>query len=247
MATFAISQRLASTLAATSAVRRFIYDSAYARRDQHGAGYEMLADLARLLTQASARHGRPIYLLSDESYSRIIYDGAEFHSPTSYYPHSFLIYTYGKILLTPGQRIGYIALPPSMPDREQMRAAITTAQFVTAYAFPNALLQHALADIDKLAIDIGHLQQKRDRLVGALREMGYDVHSPQGTFYLLPRSPIADDWAFTEIMSQHNIYCLPASVAEWPGYFRVSLTANDKMIEGALPGFAAARAQALRS
>lgn len=199
-----------------------------------------LQQLATVLEEASQRHGRPIFLLSDEAYCRIIYDGRDFPSPTDFYPHSFLIYTYGKTLLTPGQRLGYVALPPRLPGREQWRLAIFTAQLVTGYAFPNALLQHALADIENLSIDVDHLQEKRDWLVQALREMGYELHIPEGTFYLLARSPLADDCAFLKRLAEHDVFCLPGSVVECPGYFRVSLTANDAMIERALPGFAAA-------
>lgn len=85
---------------------------------------ETLQGLASLLEEAGRRHGRPVYLISDEAYSRIIYNGKPFASPTAFYPHSFLIYTYGKTLLTPGQRIGFIALPPEMPGREAMRRAL---------------------------------------------------------------------------------------------------------------------------
>jgi len=197
--------------------------------------------LAQLLSDHSTRQGRPIFLLSDEAYSRILFDGRPFHSPTAYYPNTFLMYTYGKTLLTPGQRMGYIALPPTMPDREALRPALTASQLTTGYAFPNALLQYALPELEGLSIDLAHLQRKRDTLVHALREAGYDVHLPEGTFYLLPRSPLADDWAFVERLAEHNILCLPGIVAEAPGYFRISLTANDDMLERALPGFAAAR------
>lgn len=203
---------------------------------------ETLNSLAGILREASERHGRPIYLLSDEAYSRIVYDGRAYPSPASFYPYSFLIYTYGKTLLTPGQRLGYLALPPAMPvaAREQMRNAIMMAQIVVGYAFPNALLQHALGDLEKLSIDIDHLQRKRDRMVSGLREAGYEVNVPEGTFYLLPRSPLEDDLAFTTMLAQHDVFVLPGSIAECPGYFRISLTANDEMIERALPAFAAA-------
>lgn len=199
-----------------------------------------LQALAQLLSEHSAQQGRPVYLISDEAYSRIIYDNRPYYSPTAYYPHTFLLYTYGKTLLTPGQRIGYIALPPTMPDRDVLRPALFASQLVTGYAFPNALLQHALPDLEGLSIDIAHLQSKRDLLAGALREVGYNVHIPEGTFYLLPRAPLADDWAFVERLAKHDILCLPGTVVELPGYFRISLTANDDMIERALPGFAAA-------
>lgn len=201
---------------------------------------EELKALADLLTEASERNGRPIYMLSDEAYSRIVFDGRNYTSPTSFYPNSFLIYTWGKILLSPGQRIGYIALPPTMPNRDQMRQALFASQLMTGYAFPNALLQHALADLDKASLDIARLQRKRDRLVNGLREAGYEVHVPQGTFYLLPRSPLADDWAFAQLLAEFDIYCLPGQIVELPGYFRLSLTANEEMIERAIPGFARA-------
>jgi aspartate aminotransferase len=201
---------------------------------------ETLLQLSDALTAASERHGRPIYLLSDEAYSRIVFDGRPYHSPTAFYPRSFLIYTYGKTLLTPGQRLGYIALPPTMPDRQQMHSALALSQLVSGFAVANALLQHALADVEALSIDIAHLQQKRDRLVGALQGMGYEVHVPEGTFYLLPKSPWMDDRAFADLLLTHDILVLPGTWVELPGYFRISLTANDEMIERSLPGFAAA-------
>lgn len=141
-----------------------------------------LEALANNLKHASERIGRPIYLLSDEAYSRIVYKGHDFHSPTAFYPHTLLIYTYTKTLLAPGQRIGYIALAPDMPDKKPLRSALHTAQFVTGFAFPNALMQYALPDIERLSIDVAHYQQKRDRMVTALRDMGYAVNPPEGTF-----------------------------------------------------------------
>jgi aspartate aminotransferase len=131
-----------------------------------------------------------------------------------------------------------------MPEREEMRSALFVSLFITGYAYPNALLQHALGDLDKLSIDIGHLQSKRDYMVGALQEMGYKLHSPEGTFYLLPHSPMKDDVAFTKLLHTHKIFCLPGEVVEMPGYFRISLTANDDMIQRSLPGFAAAMEKA---
>ncbi len=201
---------------------------------------ETLAGLARLLEDASRRNGRTIYILSDEPYSRIVFDGRPFHSPTAYYPNTLLAYSYGKVLLAPGQRLGFLALPPTMPDREQVRQNIMLVQLAGAHMWPNALLQHALEDLDRLSIDIAHLQRKRDRMVAALRAMGYQVHSPEGTFYLLPKSPWADDVAFADLLGEHDILVLPGSVCEIPGYFRISLTASDEMIERSLPGFAAA-------
>lgn len=198
---------------------------------------ETLKDLASMLTEASDRIGHPICLLSDEAYSRIIYDDNVFVSPTEFYPYTFLIYTYTKTLLAPGQRIAYIALAPDIPDKESIRSALNTSQIVTGFAYPNALLQHALPDIEPLSIDVQHYQHKRDRLVRALREMGYEVNLPEGTFYLLVCSPIDNEDAFLQQLADEHVYCLPGEMIEMPGYFRISLTASVEMIEQALPTF----------
>jgi aspartate aminotransferase len=197
-----------------------------------------LQALGELLTDASARNGRPIYLLSDEAYCRIVFDDRACPSPTAYYPYSFLIYTYGKTLLTPGQRIGYVAVSPLMPGREAVRGALIMAQIMTGYSFPNALLQHALGDLERLSIDIERLQARRDRVVTGLREAGYEAVNPEGTFYVLTRSPEEDDLAFTARLAEREVYVLPGAVFEMPGWFRISLTGTDDMVARALPIFA---------
>jgi aspartate aminotransferase len=204
-----------------------------------------LAGLADRLAGAARHHGRPIYLISDEAYRRIVFDGRAFISPAAHYPDTMIVYTYGKTLLTPGQRMGYIALPPALAAREAIRRAMQTMQIVTGWAFPNALLQHALPDLENLSIDVAAIQRRRDHLVAALREMGYLVHVPAGTFYLLPRSPLADDRAFADLLADEGVLVLPGSIAEMPGYFRVSLTATDEMVARALPGFARAMERAI--
>lgn len=201
--------------------------------------------LAHLLDAACQRNGRPVYLLSDEAYSRIVFDGEQFHTPLRHYPRSLLLYTYGKTLLTPGQRIGYIAMPPAMPDREELRGAIRTAQLISGYAFPNNVMQYAIGDLEKLSIDVNALEHRRDRLIAALGEMGYETVKPAGTFYVLVRSPIADDVAFVEKLAEDKVFVLPGKVFELPGWFRISLTANDEMVERALRGFERALKSAL--
>ncbi len=205
---------------------------------------ETLARLADVLAEASARHGQTIYVVSDEAYSRILFDGRNFSSPGSYYPSCFLLHTYSKSALAPGQRLGYVALPPTMPDRERIGTALTMAGLLSGAGAPDAVMQYALPDIEPLSIDLAHLQRKRDRMAAALREQGYNLHIPEGTFYLLPRSPIPDDVAFTEMLARHDVYVLPGTALEMPGYFRVSLTASDAMIDLALPVFADAIKQA---
>jgi aspartate aminotransferase len=156
-----------------------------------------------------------------------------------------IAYSYGKTLLAPGMRIGYLTVPPTMPDREAFREAVFVAQFATGYAFPNALLQHAIEELEVLSIDVAAMQRRRDRLVGALREIGYETTMPEGTFYVMARAPIADDVAFTELLAKHRVLVLPGTIVEVPGWFRISLTATDERDERGIPGFAAAYAEAL--
>ncbi|HEX2469179.1 MAG TPA: aminotransferase class I/II-fold pyridoxal phosphate-dependent enzyme [Candidatus Limnocylindrales bacterium] len=200
-----------------------------------------LAALGEVLREASARHGRPIVLLSDESYNRIVFDGVEFRSPALDYDATITIYTYGKTLLAPGQRIGYAALMPDFPDREAVNHRILVQQLAAGWGFPNALLQHAIGDLEGLSIDIGALQARRDRLVPALREMGYEVTNPEGTFYVMVRSPDPDDLAFSSRLAEHGALVLPGTIVESPGWFRISLTASDDMVERGLEAFKAAR------
>jgi aspartate aminotransferase len=205
-----------------------------------------LRALADVLGEASDRIGHPIWILSDEPYNRILFDGRRFDSASQFYPHTVITYSYGKTLLAPGQRIGYLTVPPTLPERRDLRDEIVMQQFATGYAFPNALLQHALADLERLSIDVGGLERRRDRLVPALREIGYEATMPEGTFYTMARSPIPDDVAFTDLLARHRVLVLPGTIVEVPGWFRISLTASDQMVEDGIPRFAAAFAEARR-
>lgn len=202
----------------------------------------VLERLAAILERASAARGKPIYLLSDEAFSRIVYDGAPFHSPTRYYPYTLLLYTYGKTLLAPGLRLGYVAMSTNMPEpaRAQLRELVPMVGIASGWQFPSVPLQYALPELDRLAIDLSHLQSNRDALVAGLRAGGYEVNPPEGTFFMLVRSPWADDHAFVHHLVDHEVFVLPGSIAYAPGYFRMSMGVTRETVEGALPAFAAA-------
>ena len=199
-----------------------------------------LKALGAVLARASARHGRTILLFSDESYNRILFDGRSFVSPAVSYPDTLVLYTYGKQLLAPGERIGYLAIAPSIANRRELRSAVLFAQIVGGWQLPSATLQRAVPDLETLSIDIPALQRRRDRMAEALTGLGYDVMIPDATFYMMVRSPIADDGAFTSILARHDVFVGPGHIFEMPGYFRISLTANDDMVRRSVAGFAAA-------
>jgi aspartate aminotransferase len=142
-------------------------------------------------------------------------------------------------------RIGYLTVPPTMGDRQVFRERVLLAQLATGFSFPNALLQHAIEDLERLSIDVAAMERRRDRMVSALRGLGYETTLPEGTFYVLARSPIEDDVAFGEMLADEGVLVLPGNIVEVPGWLRISLTASDAMVDGSLAGFERARARAM--
>ncbi len=195
----------------------------------------VLEHLGQALAAAAERYGRPIWVISDEAYSRILFDGRSFVSPGLFHPYSMLAHTYSKSALAPGQQLGFLALAPGLPEADVVRRALLNCSI---WMTPDAVMQYALPDIDRLCIDVPAIERRRDRMVAALREQGYEVDIPEGTFYLLPRAPLADDRALCALLAEEGVAVLPGHVVELPGHFRISLTATDEMVERSLPVFA---------
>lgn len=203
---------------------------------------DRLVELAEMLERASSRVGHRIYLLSDEPYRRIRFDGTAFTSPAAVYPWTLIDYSYGKVLLAPGQRLGYLAICPEMPEpyRSALRAAVLPTQIALGWAFPDAVMQYAVPALERLSIDIEALSSKRDRLVGALKKWGYRLTRPEGAFYLWSEAPGGDALRFSAELRRNKVSVMPGTLFGCPEHFRISLTATEEMIERALPGFQAA-------
>lgn len=206
-------------------------------------GRTALEKLADLLERASVRIGRRIFLLSDEPYRRLRFDGHGFTSPAAVYPWTLISYSYGKVLLSPGQRLGYLALSPLMPreDRDPLRRAVFGVQMAIGWCFPNAIMQYTVADLENLSIDVEALTKKRDRLSAALEEAGCQILPPEGTFYMWVRWPEGDPDVLWNTLADRDVFVMPGSVMGAPRYFRLSLTASEAMVERGLPAFAAMR------
>jgi aspartate aminotransferase len=200
----------------------------------------VLEELANLLERASRRIGHRIYLLSDEPYRRLRFDGRGFTSPAAIYPWTFISYSYGKVLLAPGQRLGYLAVSPLMPapERKAFQDALFSAQMALGWCFPNAIMQYAVPDLEHVSIDGSALARRRDALMRALQDAGYEALAPEGTFYLWCRWP-GDPERFFDAFADRNVYVMPGSLLGWPSHFRISLSASDDMVERAIPHFAA--------
>jgi aspartate aminotransferase len=200
------------------------------------ASLEVLADL---LERASSRIGHRIFLLSDEPYRQLRFDGRGFTSPAALYPWTLISYSFGKVLLAPGQRLGYLALSPLMPtaDRHALRSVMFSAQMALGWCFPNAVMQYAVPDLDKLSIDRVALTRRRDWFMAALASAGYSVLVPEGTFYLWSKWTDNDPQRQWNALADRDVFVLPGSIMNAPSYFRISLTASDEMVERALPAF----------
>ena len=196
-----------------------------------------LAELAKVLSEASIRLGRNIPLISDEAYSRIVYRCSHAPTPARHYPATVLVYTYGKTLLAPSLRLGYVALAPGFPDIVKMRQMLDAVQPIGGWLFPSCLVQRALPELELLCVDLEKLKQRQDKLIAAFKTGGYSVTPAQGTFYMLVDSPDPNDEAFSRYLAEHNVLVLPGSTVEAPGTFRVSLTASDLMIKKACDVF----------
>jgi aspartate aminotransferase len=183
-----------------------------------------LIALADLLTRASERIGRRLFLLSDEPYRRIRFDGPEFVSPAVVYPWTVIAYSYGKVLLAPGQRLGYLGLSPLMPgpERQALQDSLFAAQMALGWCFPNAVMQYAIPDLEGLSIDMQALSAKRMRMIEALAQSGYEVLRPEGTFYLWRKCPGADADRFWNALADRDAFVMPGRVMQVPDYFRIS-------------------------
>ncbi|WP_170400802.1 aminotransferase class I/II-fold pyridoxal phosphate-dependent enzyme [Ruegeria arenilitoris] len=201
-----------------------------------------LQQLADLLEAKSAEIGHRIWILSDEPYRRIRFDSIGFTTPAAVYPHTLIDYSYGKILLAPGLRLGYLAISPTLPaaEREELRALRFAVQMADGWNVPDAPLIYALQDLENVSIDVAALARRRERMLGALSQWGYNMTRPEGTFYLWGRAPGGESDAFAEYLRKSGVYVMPGTVFDRPTDFRVCLTATDEMIENAMPAFQAA-------
>jgi aspartate aminotransferase len=200
----------------------------------------MLDALAERLERASRRIGRRVFLLSDEPYRRLRFDGRAFVSPAAVYPWTLISYSYGKVLLAPGQRLGYLAISPLMPasEREALQSAVFGAQMALGWSFPNALMQYSVPELEHLSIDVRALAHRAHALGEMLSRAGFRVLPPQGTFYLWAQWRSGDPERQWNALADRDVFVLPGSLMNAPDYFRLSLTASDAMVAHALSAFA---------
>lgn len=198
---------------------------------------DLLAQLGRLLAEAEAEFGRDIYLISDEPYAQLTYDGAVTPPVFNAHPRSIVATSFSKNLALPGERIGYIAVNPACPDAGRLADALTYCNRVLGFVNAPALMQWLVRDALQASVDVAWYQRKRDSLYHELTGMGYSLVKPQGAFYAFPASPNPDDVAFVQELLQWNVLVTPGTGFGCPGFFRISFCLEDRVLEGAMHGF----------
>ena len=200
-------------------------------------GPERLKHLGDILRVKSGEFGTEIFLISDEPYRRIIYDGLAYPQVFPYYEASIAVTSHAKDLALPGERIGYIAVNPSYASKAELVDGLTFCNRILGFVNAPALMQHAVLALQGVSVDVHDYQRKRDHLYSQLTEMGYSVFKPQGAFYMFPRSPLEDDSVFVEELQRYNVLTVPGRGFGSPGYFRISYCLEDIVLEGAMEGF----------
>ena len=200
---------------------------------------ETLKRLVAVLTARSEAYGHPIYLISDEPYREIVYQGFEVPWVPSLYRDTLVCYSFSKSLSLPGERLGYVLVPPDVTDAGDVYAAVAGAGRSLGYVNAPSLFQQVTSLCCDLTSDLSVYARNRDLLVTSLREMGYHVAEPGGAFYLFPRSLEPDDLAFSERAKQFDLLLVPGSGFGAPGHVRIAYCVQTEMIRRALPRFRA--------
>lgn len=204
--------------------------------------------LGRILEEKSRKFGHTVYLVSDEPYRKIVYDGRSVPCILQFYKNSLIASSYSKDLSLPGERIGFVAVNPETEEIKALMGALTLANRILGFVNAPALMQRIIGELQGICVDVEIYRRKRDRLVEGLKAAGYDLTVPAGAFYLFPRSPLADDVQFVKMLQDENILVVPGRGFGGPGHFRIAYCVDDRTIDKSLAGFQRAfdRAQSLK-
>lgn len=204
-----------------------------------GAVYslETIQTLASLLERKSKEFGRPIFIIADEPYREIAYDGVEVPYVTKYYDNTLVCYSYSKSLSLPGERIGYVLVPDEAYESKMLYAAVAGAGRSLGYVCASSLFQKVLLSCQGATGDVEIYKKNRDLLYEELTKMGYHCFKPQGAFYLFMESLEESAEAFSERAKEENLLIVPATGFGCLGFVRISYCVDEEMIKKSLPAF----------
>lgn len=194
--------------------------------------------MAEILNQKQKEFGTDIYLIADEPYRELAYDGVEVPYLTKYYDNTIVGYSYSKSLSLPGERIGYLVIPDACADSEDVKSAASVATRVLGFVNAPSLLQRVVAKCVDAKCDVDFYNRNRETLYNGLKELGFDCIKPQGAFYLFVKSPKEDEMELCNVAKKYNILLVPGSAFACPGYVRIAYCISHETIVNSLPKFA---------
>jgi len=196
-----------------------------------------IRSLGEMLTRKSKELNRPIYLISDEPYKRITYQGIIVPAIFPFYKNSIIVNSYSKALSIPGERIGWLAVHPHADDAEDIYKGCVLCNRILGYVNAPALMQKVIAEVEGTLVDVREYEKKRDFLCKELKRIGYQFREPDGAFYIFAQAPGGDDIKTVAALREQLILVAPGTGYGMPGYFRIAFCTDDAVIERALPGF----------
>lgn len=202
-------------------------------------GEDTIKKLAEILENKQKEFDTDIYLISDEPYRELVYDGVEVPYLTKYYDNTIVGYSYSKSLSLPGERIGYLVLPDELSDSEQLKAAANVATRILGFVNAPSLMQRVVGRCLDVEVDITPYNKNRELLYNSLMEYGYQCIKPQGAFYLFVKTPTEDEKEFVKAAKEHHILVVPGSSFMCPGYVRIAYCVSYDTIVNSLAGFKA--------
>ncbi len=193
--------------------------------------------LADVLNRKQKELGNPIYLISDEPYRELVYDGVEVPYLTKYYNNTIVGYSFSKSLSLPGERIGYLVIPNEVDEYTNVIGAANVANRILGFVNAPSLMQRVVARCLDAEVDVASYNRNRELLYNSLRQYGYTCIKPEGAFYLFVKALEEDDKAFAAAAKNHNILIVPGSSFGCPGYCRIAYCVAYETIQRSLPGF----------
>ena len=198
---------------------------------------ELLSQMEQVLTEKEQELSTSIYVISDEPYREIVYDGVTVPFILHYFHNGFIGYSYSKSLSLPGERIGYIVVNNDMDDFSDILSALNVATRILGFVNAPSLFQKVIAKTLDASVDVSIYQENRDILYQHLTKLGFECIKPQGAFYLFPKVPDGDDKTFCELAKKYNILLVPGSSFAGKGHFRLSYCVSKEQILRSLPAF----------
>jgi len=198
---------------------------------------DTIKKMAEILRKAQKEFGTSIYLISDEPYRELVYDGVVAPYIPLYYENTIVAYSYSKSLSLPGERIGYLVIPDEAADYEDVVNGAVIANRILGYVNAPSLMQRVVAQCLDMEADVEGYNRNREALYNGLVEAGYECVKPQGAFYLFVKSPLESDKDFCELAKKYNLLLVPGSAFACPGYVRIAYCVSYDTVVASLPRF----------